>query len=293
MTVSDFRPRDFFRAKDVGEVTQLLSKYGQRAKVIAGGTDLLVSQPSGVECLVDISSLNVSYVRKEDDGIKVGAATPLVLLESSSALSSDPYRVVLEAVKQLATPTIRNMATVGGNLCNASPAADLAAAFMVLDAKVKVVGTRGSRELPIGEFFKDVKKTAMMEDELLVEVHIPQSAKKSAAAFQKLRHHQTSIDIAIVNVATRLTCSGDTCQEARIALGAVANTPIYARRAEEVLSGKKMSGRLVEKAGEVAAQESRPIDDVRASGNYRKRMVAVLVRRALEESARRCGQWPE
>ena len=291
--MSKFRPRDFFRAEDMGEVTQLLSKYGSRARVIAGGTDLLVSQPPGVECLVDISSLKLSYVRKEDDGINVGAATPLVSLEDSSILSTDPYRVVPEAVNQLATPTIRNMATVGGNLCNASPAADLAVVLMVLDARVKVFGTRGCRELPIGEFFKDVKRTAMMEDELLVEVHIPQGAGKSAAAFQKLRHHQTSIDLAIVNVATRLSCSGDICQEARIALGAVANTPIYARRAEEVLSGKKMDAGLVEKAGEVAAQESRPIDDVRASGNYRRRMVAVLVRRALEESARRCGLWPE
>jgi len=279
--------------KDLREATQLLSRFGGRAKVIAGGTDLLVSQPSHVECLVDLSKLNLSYIREEENGIKIGAATPLDLIEGSPLLNSNSYRVVMEAVSQLATPTIRNMATVGGNLCNASPAADLAPALMVLDAKMTVVGTKGSRQLPIGDFFQDVKKTVLGEDELLVEVLIPRTSKNSGAAFQKLRHHQTSIDIAIVNAATRLTFSNDKCREARVALGAVAKTPIYAKKAEEVLVGKGIDQGLIEKAASVAAEESRPIDDIRASVAYRKKMVGVLVKRALEESARRCGVWPK
>ncbi len=288
-----FQPREYVRVKDLEEATQLLSKFGGRARVIAGGTDLLVSQPSHVECLVDLSKLNLSYIREDEEGIKIGAATPLASAEDSPLLNSNPYRVVIEAVSQLATPTIRNMATVGGNLCNASPAADLAPALMVLDAKMTVVGAKGKRQLPIGDFFQDVKKTVLGEDDFLVEVLIPRTSTETGAAFQKLRHHQTAIDIAIVNAAARLTFSDKRCSEARVALGAVAKTPIYAKKAEEVLVGKEIDQGLMEKAASVAAEESRPIDDIRASVAYRKKMVGVLVRRALEESARRCGVWPK
>jgi len=286
-----FRPREYHRPKGLREATWLLSSFGRKAKIIAGGTDFLVDKPPGIECLVDISNLNLNYIRKDKDGIDIGAATTLESIESSPILSSEPYKVVSEAVSMMATPTVRNMATIGGNICNASPAADLPLALMVLDASVKIVGLDGSRILPIGDFFKGVKKTALDEDELLVEVHIPVSSKRSSAAFLKLRHHQTSIDLAIVNVATRLTCPDDSCQDVRIALGAVAKTPIYARKAEKLLIGEKPDMELIQKAAEAAAEESKPIDDIRASAEYRKRMVAVLVKRALEVSARRCGIW--
>lgn len=277
-----FRPREYYRPKDLHEATWLLSSFGRKAKVIAGGTDLLVDKPSEVECLVDISSLGLGYLRKEKDGINIGAAVTLGSIESSSILSSEPHRVVSEAVSMMATPTIRNMATIGGNICNASPAADLPLALMVLDSTVKIVGLSGSKILPIGDFFRNVNQTVLAEDELLVEVHIPLNSKGSGAAFLKLRHHQTSIDLAIVNVATRLACSDNFCEDARIALGAVAKTPIYAKKAEKLLIGKRIDTELIKRAAETAAGESKPIDDVRASAGYRKRMVAVLVKRALE-----------
>jgi len=286
-----FRPREYYRPKDLREATWLLSSFGRKAKIIAGGTDLLVDKPSEVECLVDISDLNLDYIRKDGDGINVGAAATFDLIESSPILSSEPYRVVSEAASMIATPTVRNMATIGGNICNASPAADLPLALMVLDSTVKIVGLSGSKILPIGDFFKDVNKTILGADELLVEVHIPLSSKNSGAAFLKLRHHQTSIDLAIVNVATKLTCSDSFCEDARIALGAVAKTPIRAKKAERSLTGRRLDIELIQRAAEAASKESKPIDDVRASAGYRRRMVAVLVKRALEDSARRCGTW--
>ena len=286
-----FRPREYYRPKDLREATWLLSSFGRKAKVIAGGTDLLVDKPSEVECLVDISNLNLGYIGKDGDGINIGAAATLDLIESSPILSSEPYRVVSEAVSMMATPTVRNMATIGGNICNASPAADLPLALMALDSTVKIVGLSGSKILSIGDFFKDVNKTILGEDELLVEVHIPLSPKNSGAAFLKLRHHQTSIDLAIVNVATKLTCSDNFCEDARIALGAVAKTPIYAKKAERLLIGRRLDIELIQRAAEAASGVSKPIDDVRASAGYRRRMVAVLVKRALEVSARRCGIW--
>ena len=286
-----FRPREYYRPRDLCEATWLLSSYGRKAKVIAGGTDLLVAKPSEVECLVDISNLNLGYIRKEEDGINIGAAATLDLIESSPILSSEPYRVVSEAVSMMSTPTVRNMATIGGNICNASPAADLPLALMVLDSTVKVVGLSGSKILSIGDFFKDVNQTILDEDELLVEVHIPYSSKNSGAAFMKLRHHQTSVDLAIVNAATKLTCSDNFCEDARIALGAVAKTPTYAKKAERLLIGKSIDMELIQRAATAASEESKPIDDVRASAGYRRRMVEVLVKRALEASARRCGTW--
>lgn len=286
-----FRPREYYRPKDLCEAARLLSSHDGKARVIAGGTDLLAQKPPGIECLVDISSLNMDYIREGEDGISIGAAVNLDVIESSPLLSSEHYRVISDTVSLMATPTIRNMATIGGNLCNASPAADLPLALMVLDSTVRTVGITGSRILPIGDFFRDVNQTILGKDELLVEVHIPHSSANSGAAFMKLRHHQTSVDLAIVNVATRLTCSDNVCEDARIALGAVAKTPIYATEAQKLLNGKRLDEGLIQKAAEAASEESEPIDDIRASAGYRRKMVTVLVKRSLELSARRCGIW--
>lgn len=289
--IDHFRPREYHRPNNFREAAWLLSRFGKKAKVIAGGTDLLVKKPSEVECLVDVASLDLDYIRKDEDGIHIGAATTLDSIENSPILSPGVYAVLSEAASNVATPTVRNMATIGGNICNASPAADLTLALMALDANLRTVGLNGSRILPIGNFFEDVNKTKLEEDELLVEVQIPLSSENTGASFMKLRHHQTSVDIAIVNVAAKLTCSDDLCEVARIALGAVAKTPIYAKKAEELLTRKKLDEKLIQKAAETAAEEAKPIDDLRASAGYRKRMVWVLVKRALEVSVRRCGTW--
>jgi carbon-monoxide dehydrogenase medium subunit len=286
-----FQPNEYLRPKDIPEAAKFLSSYGNRARIIAGGSDLLVFKPQGVECLIDLSNLGLSYINKEKDGIVIGASTILNEIEHSPLLTSGPYKIVSEAVGTLATPTIRNTATIGGNLCNASPAADLPPALMVLGATVRIAGKNGSRVMPVADLFEHVKRTALGEGEFLVEVQIPPCPGNSGASFQKLRHHQTSIDIAIVNAAAGLTCENEICKEAHIALGAVAPTPVYAKGAERVLQGKKIDLDLIQKAAEAASEEAKPIDDIRASAGYRKKMVAVLVRRALEESAGRCGVW--
>jgi carbon-monoxide dehydrogenase medium subunit len=273
------------------EAAGLLSSYGEKAKIIAGGTDLLVQKPAGVECLIDLSNLNLNFIHREKDRVVIGALTILNDIECSPVLLSGPQRIIAEAASVLATPTIRNRATIGGNLCNASPAADLPPALMALDATVKIVGLNGSRVLPVADFFRGVNKTDLGAEEFLEEVSIPEGPVNAGASFQKLRHHQTSIDIAIVNAAAMLTCKREICTEARIALGAVAETPIYAREAEALIMGKKIDSEIIQKAAEIASGEAKPIDDIRASAGYRKRVVAVVVKRALEESAKRCGLW--
>ena len=286
-----FRPREYHRPNNLQETTRLLSAFGKKAKVIAGGTDLLVTKPQEVECLVDIANLDLDYIRKDEDGISIGAATTVDLIETSPVFSKLPYRVLSQAANNMATPQVRNMATIGGNICNASPAADLPVALMVLDATVKTAGPDGRRILTIGKFFRGVNQTSLKDDELLVEVHIPLDPGNAGASFVKLKHHQSSVDIAIVSVAVRLNCSNGLCVSARIALGAVGKTPVYAKKAETILIGENLNSKLLEKAADVAAKESKPIDDARASAGYRRKMVAVLVKRTLESSMRRCESW--
>ena len=286
-----FRPREFFSPKSLQEAIDLLDKYGKGARVIAGGTDLLVNGPPETECLIDISRLGLAYLQKEGGGLHIGAATTLKTLEVSPLFSNGPYEVLGEAVKVLATPTIRNRATIGGNLSNASPAADLPPALMVLDAVLEVTGRGGDRVLKVGDFFSGVKKTNLREGELLKAIHLPAPPERSGAAFWKLRHHPCSIDIAIVNAAAGLSFEGGICKKARIALGAVAPTPVFAEKAQEMLDGEKIDEQKIREAAQAASEEARPIDDIRASAQYRKKMVAVVVQRALTESARRSGIW--
>jgi CO/xanthine dehydrogenase FAD-binding subunit len=286
-----FRPKHYYRPPDISEVVAILSSFGNKAKIVAGGTDLLVQRPTGVECLVDISNLGLDYIKKEKNCLYIGATTVVNALRNSSMLLQEPYRVLSEAASSLATATIRNMATMGGNLCNASPAADLSLPLMVLDATLIAWGPRGKREIHVKDFFRGVNLTALEKDEVLTEILIPQSAQKAMGCFVKLRHHQTAIDIAVVNAATLLIWKNGFCEKAKIAMGSVAPTPIYASNAEALLTGKEIGEEIIQKAADLAAEESKPIDDHRASATYRKRMVSVLVKRALESSWRRSRLW--
>jgi CO/xanthine dehydrogenase FAD-binding subunit len=281
-----FTPSEYYRPDSLGEAVALLSKYRKKARLIAGGTDLLVVKPSEVESLIDVSGLNLSYIKEEEGAICIGAATTVDLVENSSVLAGWPYQVLAEAAKSMATPTIRNMATIGGNVCNGSPAADLSLALMALDASVRLVGPKGSRSLPLTDFQVGVNRTVLEDDELLAEVLIPKST--GGASFLKLRRHQTAVDIAVVNVATKLNCVNGRCVDARIALGSVAEKQICARKAQSILVNQIVAAGVIQKAAEQAAEEAKPITDIRASAGYRKRMVAVLVRRSLEISAGRC-----
>lgn len=284
--ILSFTPSAYYRPESLGEAVALLSRYRGKARLIAGGTDLLVTKPPGVETLVDVGGLNLSYLKEERETIRIGAATTVDLVENSLLLLGWPYQVLVEAAKSLGTPTLRNMATIGGNVCNGSPASDLSLALMALDASVKLIGPKGGRTLPLGDFHLGLNRTALDEEELLTEVIIPRST--GGASFLKLRRHQTAVDIAVVNVATKLNCVNGRCVEARIVLGSVAEKPIGAERAQHALLNQTMEAEAIQNAADMAAEEARPISDIRASASYRKRMVAVLVRRSLETSSARC-----
>ena len=290
-----FQIEEYHRPQDLMQAIDILSRFGNRARVIAGGTDILprragVNNLDNFNHMVDISKLELDYLKKDSDHICIGAATTINTIGASALFSSGPYEALSEAASAHSTPTIRNRATVGGNLCNASASADFALPLLVLDAILVVAGPNGTREIPIEKFFKGANYTALDTDEILLEIRIPKFSQNAGAAFQKLRRHQTAIDTAIANVTTLVTCIKNRCESARIALGSVAPISFRAKKAESVLTGAELNDEIIEKASVVAAQEAKPIDDLRATAAYRKKMVAVLVRRSLENSIRRCGQ---
>ena len=285
--------KEYHRPRDLARAVEILSRHGRKARVIAGGTDLLpvrpgVKQVNTIDHLVDISSLDLDYIKIDDDCIHIGAATPINHIGAFPLFLSDPYRALSEAAVSHSTPTIRNRATVGGNLCNSSPCADLALPLLVLNAVLMSAGAGGQREIPIARFFKGANYMALEAGEILQEIRIPNYSKTTGSAFIKLRRQQTAIDMAVVNVAALLTIERGRCQDARIALGAVAPVPLRTEKAEALLAGAELNRELLQKAAGAAVKEVRPITDVRATAAYRRNMIPVLVRRSLETCLQRC-----
>ena len=283
----------YHRPRELARAVEILSKYGRQARVIAGGTDILprragVKKNQRIHHLVDIAGLALDYVKNEDSCIRIGAATPINNLGAFAEFSSGPYQALSEAADAHSSPTIKNRATVGGNLCNASACADLALPLLAMDATLLAAGPGGQREIPIANFFRGANYMALNEDEVLLEIRIPRHPENTGSTFIKLRRQQTAIDMAVVNVAILLTCLQGRCEVARIALGAVAPIPLRALRAESVLAGKKLTERSVDEAAATAVEEVSPIGDIRATAAYRRKMVGILVRRALETSQQRC-----
>ena len=286
---------EYQRPRDLAQAIGILSKFGSSAKVIAGGTDILPLRPGAenidtIRHLVDVAGLGLDYLKKEREHIRIGAAATINAIGESHLFIAGGYGALTDAAEAHSTATIRNRATVGGNLCTASTCADLSLPLLVLDAILVVAGPDGERLIPIEDFFKGANYTALEKEEVLLEVRIPSGSEKKATSFLKLRRHQTAIDMAVVNVATSLACSERNCMAAGIALGAVAPVPFRARKAESILVGSELNDDTIQKAAATAAEEAKPIDDVRATSAYRKKMVAVLVRRSLENSMRRCSQ---
>jgi len=283
---------NYYKPEDMGQAISLLSQNGNTAQVIAGGTDLLPKRQSSVNLntiahLIDISGVGLSYIRKTEDHICIGATTDINCLATAAFFHSSPYNVLAEAANAHSTHTIRNRATIGGNLCNASPCADLALPLLALSAAVIVAGPKGKRTIQLDSFYTGPNCTALLPGEILQEITIPLQPEKACASFFKPRHHQTAIDMAVVNVATQLSFNENKCLNARIALGSAGPTSFLAKKAAAILSGKILNKKLIQQAAILAADESSPINDNRATAAYRKEMTAVLVKNSLEKSWQR------
>jgi len=239
-------------------------------------------------------------IRCDRENICIGSLTRVATLEESTDITH-LIPVLSEAANQLGSPQIRNMATIGGNLCNASPCADLAVSLLALGAELKLLSVAGERWIALEDFyggeviqedtFQAGKPTVLKENELLGEIRIPVPSSKTQYSFFKLR--RTAVDIAIVNVAVKITVDGDgIVSDARIALGSVAPTPMRVRSAENMLLGVNISqidSVKLKRASRHAAEETRPITDIRGSAEYRRIISEVLVRQGIEKVMQKLG----
>ena len=275
----------FHRPRSFQEVLDLLEGLGEGTVLLAGGTDLLVQMerqiiaPKHVVSLQDVAGLN--QISTDSRGLHLGAMVTHRELEKSPRFRGS-LAGLSEACATVGGVQVRNLGTVGGNLVNASPAADTPPALLCLDATVTAVGRSGERELPLDRFFPGYRRTALRPGEVLTAIHIPPVEPRTGTAFFKLGRRR-AMEISVACSAARLTLAEDgrTIREARIALGAVAPTAIRSREAESMLSGRQADEKLFHEAGRAAGAEAQPIDDLRASADYRRKVTAVLVSRAL------------
>ena len=261
------------------------------AKIVAGGTDLVVQMRMGKlkpSTVADIRGIReLRGIRESDEGLEIGALTTIEEIRESSLVErlAPP---LWEAAQEFATWQIRNMGTLGGNLCNASPAADTAPPLMVLGARVRTARLGGGRTIPIEEFFRGPGETILEKGELLTHVHIPRPGDSEGHAFQRLGRRVAHI-LSIVSAAAAVGVEDGRIGWVRVALGSVAPTPVRARTVERELTGKTPSRDLIKSASEKVLNDIKPISDVRASAEYRRAMSVVLVRRVLEKALRRAG----
>jgi CO/xanthine dehydrogenase FAD-binding subunit len=256
-----------------------------RAAILAGGTDLMVHlrQPHrGKHPPVVINVKRIAGLDRIDVGastIRLGALTSLTALIEHPVIQAE-YPVLPFTARYMGSPAIRHLATVGGNLCNASPAADLSPVLLVLDAEVGITGPGGSRRMALTQFFRGPGETALATGELLVWVEFPRKHRGWTVRYERLDVRR-AMDIAIAGVAVALHRDGPRLTEARLALGAVAPTPRRVPEVEAWLVAEGLGTAAVERAAELAMAAARPIGDVRATAEYRREMVGALVRRAL------------
>ncbi|MGA2400513.1 MAG: xanthine dehydrogenase family protein subunit M [Syntrophobacteraceae bacterium] len=276
----------FHKPADLTEACAVLSQYGARAKILAGGTDLMVAvnrQLLSPEVLVFIGNAGLDYIKTRGESLVLEAAVTHTEV-ARSALVRQKVPLLAQACGSIGSQAIRNVGTIGGNLVNASPAADAAVALMALGAELKLVSSKGERNVVVADFFTGPGQTALQPDELVKEIIVP--IQKAGWEWRWYKLGQRKADVCgVVSVAVTVQRDNGTCSKALIALGAVAPTPLLARKAAAVLEGKRLEGSLIEEAAKVAAEETSPIDDVRATAWYRKKVSSVLVKRLLGEIA--------
>ena len=276
----------------VDECLTVLARRGREAKLVAGGTDLLPQMKNGVTrpaCVIDISRLSElrTIALDGNGGLRLGAAVAARQIERDDRLRK-AYPSLAESAALVGSIQVRNLATVGGNLCNAAPSADMAPPLVALDAEAVIAGPKGRRRVPLATFFEGVRKTVLEPDELLIELIVPAPGPRSGGNY--LRHTpRRELDIAVVGVAAQITLSNGVCGKARISLASVATTPVRATAAERVLEGQPLTKDRIEEAATLAVEAARPISDQRGSAEFRKHLVRVLTRRTLTTALARAS----
>lgn len=268
------------------EACSLLAEHPKEALALAGGTDLLVKMkqrrivPRYLVNLRTISGMDfITY--DENDGLRIGALTTIQSLKNSVTVKRH-YKILAQAAGVESSVQIRNVATLGGNIANASPAADAPLALIVLGASLVLARSGGQREVLLEDFFVGPGKTVLQAGEIIREIHVPPLPLRTGGAY--LKHAMRRTDIAIVSAAVVLTLADDLCNDIKIGLGSVAPTAFRARKAEGLLAGKKITEELADAAARAAVDESRPIDDIRGYAEYRAKTVLGITKQAIMQA---------
>jgi CO/xanthine dehydrogenase FAD-binding subunit len=276
---------EYHRPKELLAALNLIQELRNSCQIIAGGTDIIPAIRKGTRSslflhMVDISSIKeLDYVRKEEDYILIGAVTSLSEIEDSEMIKKN-VPILAAAAGRIGSLQIRTRGTLGGNLCNASPAADTAPPLLILGARVILRGMDRQRIVPLDQFFLGPGNTIMAPNEILTEIQIPILEEQGRFNFQKLGRRNT-FSLSIVSVGIWLKVENGIFRKIRIALGAVAPTPMRALKTEEYFMGKRVTEKTIDHGAKVVIDEIQPISDVRASAEYRKDMAYILTRRAI------------
>jgi carbon-monoxide dehydrogenase medium subunit len=276
------RHYQYFKPKSLQEVWELKEKIPD-ARFIAGGTDVMVGIRNGeinpfallsLRSLPGLDSIEVS------ETTRIGALTTITDLIHHPALNAK-FPILVQAAKELGSPQIRNVATIGGNLCNCSPCADMAPPLLVLEAKVRLQSSRGSRVIPLQEFFVGPKESGLAPHEILTDILLEPVSHDAKAIY--LKKGRMRMDLAVVSVALLVEMEVKKCLKASIAVGSAAPVPLRLKKVEEIIEDTTLSPNIISQAQKLASESITPITDIRGSAEYRREIVGIYVKRALEK----------
>jgi len=308
---------DYLKPKTFHEALALLNQHGERATLIAGGTDVIVmikKKTISPKVLISLQGISGLDQIQHDGSLRIGPMVTHRAIEKSELIRKE-FSALADAVDYLGSVQIRNVATIGGNICTAAPSADTATPLLVLGAQVKIKSLNEERTIPIEEFFKGPGETALNKYEMVIEILIPKPLPNTGSAYWK-HQRRLALDLPILGVSTLVSLDKSTiscsdifctsspistilhameqddliCKEVRIGLGVVAPTPMRAVKAEKLLREQKISDELLEDVAEAAAKEAQPRDTIRGEAWYRRDMIKVLVKRMVMKSIERVVQ---
>ena len=280
---------EYFAPTTPAETLELVARLGSKAKILAGGTDLLIvmkAKAISPDYLIDINGVEAfkGIICEQGKGAVIGTNTKLAEIQFSEEIQAK-YPALAYAAGEVGSSQVRHMASLGGNSCNASPAAETPTPLVALDAKVVLSSISGERELPLEEFILGVRKLDLAEGEMLTRFILPEPAQNSASRYAYMgRRDAMEIDCVNMAVTIELAKDGETVKAIKLVMGSVYPRPLVSKEVPQLVLGQKLSDQLIEKAAEAAQGEAKPIDDIRASAEYRREIVKVLARRLLKEA---------
>jgi len=282
---------EYFKPTSISEAISLHQSYGDQAHYIAGGTDVMVKIKEGKISPQHVISLKrlqgLDHIIYENGELTIGAMVTHRMLELSPIIRKG-LPILIDAVENIGSVQIRNVATIGGNIVNAVPSADSAVPLITLGAEVRLQGPEGKRAIALEDFFIGPGKTVLKDGEILLEIVIPKQLPHTGAAYWK-HTRRAAMELPILGVAVLMSLKDDmqTCAEARIGLGVVAPTPMRAKNAEAILKGKKVNDEILKAAGKTASQECKARDSIRGKAWYRRDMVEIFVQRMARVAMKR------